>query len=324
MTDAIERCARLPSVTAAAFADSLPPGDNGGLQTFSREDRPLPEPGHRGDNMLLRGVTADYFRAMGIPLLRGRTFAARDAEGIVIVNQALARRYFPDEEPLGKRIGGGQPDLNWKTIVGVVGNEKNDGLRSDPQPEAYLPISIEPGLDTAWLVVRTAADPLSTAAAMRAELRDLDRTLPITVRTMPEEIGTLLARPRFQTLMMTVFSLLALAMAAIGVYGVASWAVAQRRREIGVRMALGASPGDVLRLIMREAAGPLALGLIAGIAGALVLGRYIESMLFGIRPGDAITLSVAASVLAGAVLVATYVPARRAARGSPAVTLRSE
>ncbi len=315
---------QLPGVSAAAFADSLPPADWGGLQTFSREDRPLPEPGHRGDNMLLRGVSMDYFRAMGIPLMRGRGFAPDEGGAVVIVNQALARRYFPGEDPLGKRIGGLRPDLRWKPIVGVVGDEKNDGLRSDPQPEAYLPIAMEPGLDIAWLVVRTAADPTATAAAISTELRALDKNLPVRVRTMPEEIADLLARPRFQTRVMEIFSAMALVMAAVGVYGVASWAVSQRTREIGVRMALGAAPGDVLRLILRAALPPLGIGLAAGTTGALVLGRYLESLLFGVKPNDAITLAVAAGVLAGAALVATYIPARRAARTNPAVTLRSE
>jgi len=324
---ALERAGQLPGVTAAAVADSLPPEDNGGLQTFSREDRPLPEPGHRGDNMLRRGVSEEYFHAMGIPLLRGRAFTARDtAEGpeVMIVNQALVRRYFPNEDALRKRIGGGRPDFRWKIIVGVVGDEKNQGLQSETQPEAYSPIAQEPELEVPSLIVRTTAEPQEITGALRAELRDLDKTLPVTVQTMPEQLAELLARPRFQTLMMAIFSALALAMAAIGVYGVASWNVAQRTREIGVRMALGAAPGDVLRMVLGGALGPLGLGLVVGTAGALATTRYLQSLLFGVKANDVATLAAAGLILAAAALAATYIPARRAARANPAVTLRSE
>jgi len=323
----LERAARIPGVVSAAVADSLPPEGNGGIQTFSREDRPLPEPGHRGDNMIRRGVSPGYFRTMGIPLLRGRDFTADDTEhapGVMIVNQALVRRYFPGEDPIGKRIGGLRPDLTWKTIVGVVGDEKNDGIRPASQPEAYSPLTQEPELEVPALIVRTAANPRDTVVLLRSELRNLDKKLPVTVQPMPDQLAELLARPRFQTIMMAIFSALALAMAAVGVYGVASWSVAQRTREIGVRMALGAAPGDVLRLVLRGALGPLGFGLAAGTMGALATTRYLESQLFGIKPNDSLTLAAAGCVLAATALLATYIPARRAARANPAVTLRSE
>ncbi len=324
--DALDRVAQLRGVTAVALADSLPPTDNGGIQTFSREDRPLPEPGHRGDNILRRDVSADYFRVMRIPLVRGRLFTpfeTREA-ATVIVNQALVRQYFPNEEPLGKRIGGVRPNLQWKSIVGVVGDEKNNGLNSVPQPEAYLPIEQSHLVEEAWLVARTNVEPSDIASAIQHELRALDRSRPVTVQTMPEQLAGLLARPRFQTLMMAIFSALALMMAAVGVYGVASWSVAQRTREIGVRMALGAAPGDVLRMVLRGALGPLGFGLIAGTAGALVTTRYLQSLLFEVKANDPVTLGVAGLILAAAALAATYIPARRAARANPAVTLRSE
>ena len=223
LRNAMERAIRLPGVTAVAVADTLPPG-NSGLQGFSRQDRPLPEPGHRGDNMLLRSVSEDYFRAMGIPLVRGRAFTAGDrAESlaVVVVNQTLARRYFPNEDPLGKRIGGLYPDFHWTTIVGVVGDEKNDGLQGAPQPQAYSPLAQHETLNDAWLVVRTAGEPRAAAAAIRSELRGLDKTIPVTVQPMPDQIAELLARPRFQAGVMAIFSVLALLMAAAGVYGVA-------------------------------------------------------------------------------------------------------
>jgi putative ABC transport system permease protein len=323
--EALDRASRLPGVTAAALANSLPPG-NGGLQTFSRADRPRPEPGNR-NNMLLALVSEDYFRALGIPLLHGRTFTASDGTGapaVTVVNQALVRRYFPNDDPLGKRIGGLYPAFHWTTIVGVVSDQKNDGIRSDPQPQAYSPLAQQDALEDAWLLVRTTGDPEGAAAAVRSELRALDKTLPVTVQTMPEQLAELLARPRFQTLMMAIFSALALAMAAVGVYGVASWTVAQRTREIGVRMALGAAPGDVLRLVLHGAVLPLALGLALGAAGALATTHYLESLLFGVKPNDTLTLISAGCVLAATALLATYIPAQRAARTNPAVTLRSE
>jgi putative ABC transport system permease protein len=323
--EALEGAGRLPGVTAAALANSLPPG-NGGLQPFSRADRPFPEPGSR-DTMLLGIVTENYFQALGIPLLHGRTFTANDgktAPAVTVVNQALVRRYFPNEDPIGKQIGGLYPTFHWTTIVGVVGDEKNEGMRSDPQPQAYSPLAQQDALEDAWLVVRTTGDPSNTAAVVRGELRDIDNTLPVTVQTMPEQLAEVLARPRFQTLMMAIFSLLALVMAAVGVYGVASWSVAQRTREIGVRMALGAAPGDVSRLVLRGAVGPLFAGIVTGTAGALAATRYLESLLFGVKPNDVFTLAMAASVLAATALLATYIPARRAASTNPAVTLRSE
>ena len=325
LAGAMARAARVPGVTAVGLTDALPPEDNSGVSTFSREDRPLPEPGHRGDNVVRRFIAGDYFRALGIPLVRGRLFTARDESGpkVVIVNRALVRRYFPDEEPLGKRILAVRPNLEWNTIVGVVGDERNDGLRAEPQPEAYFPIPMHMPFE-AILVMRTGADAVNTAATLQNELRAMDKTLPSTVRTMPERIADLLARPRFQTVVMSIFSALALIMAAVGVYGVASWAVAQRTREIGVRMALGAAPADVLGMVLRGALEPLGIGLLAGTAGALGLSRYLESLLFGVGATDAKTLVVTGCVLAATTLAATYIPARRAARMNPAATLRSE
>jgi putative ABC transport system permease protein len=324
--DALEQTGRLPGVSAVALADSLPPDGYGAIQTFSREDRPLPEPGHRGDNMIVRAVNKDYFRAIGIPLIRGRVFTKGETREamVVIVNQALVRRYFPDEEPLGKRIGGVRPEPQWKTIVGVVADEKNAGLRSDPQPEMYLPLERNHMVEDAWLLIRAAGEPLTVAGMVQRELRALDPHRPVTVQTMPEQLAELLARPRFQTLVMAIFSALALAMAAVGVYGVASWSVAQRTREIGVRMALGAAPGDVLQMVLRGALGPLCTGVIAGTAGALAATRYLESLLFGVKANDSLTLATAGCVLALTALLATYIPAQRAARTNPAVTLRSE
>jgi putative ABC transport system permease protein len=324
--DALERVGQLPGVSAVALADSLPPEGWGAIQTFSREDRPLPEPGHRGDNIIVRDVNKGYFRAMGIPLVRGRLFAEGEMREamVAIVNQALVRRYFPNEEPLGKRIGGIRPDFKWKAIVGVVGDEKNAGLRADPQPEWYFPLEQRHWVEDAWLVIRATGEPSALAGMVQHELHALDGSRPVIVQTMPEELAEILAPPRFQTLMMAIFSALALAMAAVGVYGVASWSVAQRTREIGVRMALGAAPGDVLRMVLRGALGPLCLGVVIGTAGALATTRYLQSLLFGVKPNDAATLAAAGSILAAAAIAATYIPARRAARANPAVTLRSE
>jgi len=327
LNTAMQRAARMPGVVSAAVADSLPPLGFGGIQTFSREDRPLPEPGHRGDNMIRRGVSPGYFRTIGIPLLRGRDFTVDDTEHapeVMIVNQALVRRYFPGEDPIGKRIGGLRPDIAWKTIVGVVGDERNDGIRSEPQPESYSPITQEPGLDVPALIVRTVANPKDTTAMLRAELRNLDKTLLVTVETMPEQLAELLARPRFQTLMMAIFSALALAMAAVGVYGVASWGVAQRTREIGVRMALGAAPSGIFGLMIGYGLRLSAAGIAAGLIAAFLLTRTIASLLVGIKPTDPLTFCGMAIFFLLIAALATWIPARRAAALDPSSALRQD
>ncbi|HKW96320.1 MAG TPA: ABC transporter permease [Bryobacteraceae bacterium] len=325
--DALEHAARIPGVISAAVADTLPPASICCIQTFSRADRPLPEPGHRGDNMLLRSVSPAFFRTLGIGLVRGRLFTERDRPGaplVAIVNQALVRRYFPNEEPLGKRIGAMRPDLVWKTIVGVVADVKNSGLKSEPQPEAYLPINFADTVGEPELIARVAGDPHTTLGVLKSELQSLDKSIPLTVRTMPQEITGLSAATRFQTILMAVFALVAVALAAVGVYGVASGAAAQRTREIGIRMALGANAGGIVRLMIAGSCGPLAVGLIAGIAGALAVARYLETLLFEVKASDPLILAAVACVLSAVALIASYIPARRASKVDPMSVLRAE
>ena len=325
--DALENAARIPGVVSAAVADTLPPASICCLQTFSRADQPLPEPGHRGDNMLLRSVSPGFFRTLGIGLVRGRLFTERDRPGappVAIVNQALVHRYFPNEEPLGKRIGAMRPDLVWKTIVGVVADVKNSGLKSEPQPEAYLPINFADTVGEPELIARVAGDPPTTLAVLKSELQSLDKSIPLTVRTMPQEITELSAATRFQTILMVVFALVALALAAVGVYGVASGAAAQRTREIGIRMALGANAGGIVRLMIAGSFGPVAVGLIAGIAGALAVARYLETLLFEVKASDPLTLAAVACILCAVALIASYIPARRASKVDPMAVLRVE
>jgi predicted permease len=263
-----DRLFESPGVIAVAFADALPPSDSTRTTTFSRADRPLPEPFHRGDNMIVRRVDPSFFQTLGIPLREGRLLTAADQRGtgpFAVVNRTLAERFFPDESPIGKQVDG--LGLPWKTVVGVVGDTRNDGLRNPTSPEMYVPFTNDPprgggvtsdhGLN---VVIRTEGDPAAISSLLRGHLRGLDPALLASTRTMDERWAELNAAPRFQAAVFTCYALLAMSMAGFGIYGVLSHVVTLRKREIGIRMALGARPLDVQGLVLREA---LALGATA-------------------------------------------------------------
>jgi predicted permease len=328
-----DRLLRTPGTVAVAYADALPPTDAGRMVTFSRADRPLPEPFHRGDNVIVRLVDAAFFEAMGIPLRQGRAFTAVDMAGdglVAVVNQTLADHYFAGESPLGKQVDG--IGLPWKTVVGVVADARNDGLRNPVRPEIDLPLggrrTREGGGITRGfglnLVVRTASDPAAAISLLRGHLRSLDRTLLANIRTMDEQWAELTAGLRFQAVVLGCAAALALLMACAGVYGVLSHAVALRRREMGIRMALGARPADVERLVVREAFMLALAGATLGTVGALGSSRLVASLLYETEPQDPFTLAGAALLLVALAVCASAVPARRASREDPAATLRAE
>jgi putative ABC transport system permease protein len=278
-------------------------------------------------------VSDEFFTALGVPLVRGRFFDARDEERappVVIVNDALANKYFAGVDPVGRRlkVGGPErpigPDNSWMTVVGVVGDVKYSGLDAAPEPTYYMPYR-----QNTWrgqhVVMRASTDPRTLANGVREIVRALDRNIPVTaMKTMDELMVASTAPPRFRTVLVTVFALVGLLLAAIGIYGVMAYAVAERTHELGVRIALGANRASVLRLVLGEAFVLAAAGIALGLAGAFATTRLIQSLLFGVTSTDAVTFAAISATLAVTALVASYIPGRRATRVDPMIALRYE
>jgi putative ABC transport system permease protein len=281
-------------------------------------------------------VNDTFFKTLGVPLVRGRVFDERDeseAPPVVIVNEALAAKYFAGVDPIGRRfkVGGPErpigPNNPWMTVVGVVGDVKYSGLEAAPEPSYYMPYRQNPWRGQAVVVRATTppGDPRALMGAIRGVVSSLDKDVPIArVRTMDELMTASVAPPRFRTVLVTAFALVGLLLAAIGIYGVMAYAVAERTHELGVRIALGADRASVLRLVLGEAIALAAIGITIGLAGAFAATRLIQSLLFGITSTDAITFTGISALLAVTALVASYVPARRAMRVDPMIALRYE
>jgi putative ABC transport system permease protein len=274
-------------------------------------------------------ITPDYFRAMGITLLKGRFFNESDndkSQPVIIVNASLARRHFPKEDPIGKRLKFSKPTVNgpWHTIIGVVNDEKQDGLGARVEHETYQS-HLQNAQSDMTLIVRAATDPQSLVGAIREEIRALDRSLPLyDIKTMRAAIYESLARERFITLLLMVFAALALTLASVGIYGVMSYSVTQRTHEIGVRMALGARSRDVLKLVVTQGGRLAAFGVAIGLSSAFALTRLMKSLLFGVSAADPLTFIAVALLLTVVALLACYIPARRAAKVNPIVALKYE
>ncbi|HEX2490565.1 MAG TPA: ABC transporter permease [Blastocatellia bacterium] len=322
----LEGLKTLPGVEFAGATHRLPLRGNSGM-SFQIEGRPAPAPGESlGVNW--RSISPDYFRTMGAPLIAGRTFTEEEGwqkMSAVIINQATQRRYWPDENPLGKRIRqGGAPDSPWVTIVGVAADVKESGLNADTAAGLYLPYVLAPA-PAMTLVLRTKTEPLSLAASASAEIRRVDPEQAVSnISTLEQLLSETVAQPRFNTGLLAIFSLLALLLAAVGIYGVMSYAVAQRTQEIGLRMALGAEPRDVLKLMVGQGMKLVAVGLALGLLSALGLTRWLETLLFDVEATDPLTYAVIAATLAAVALLACYLPARRAMAVDPLVALRRE
>jgi len=274
-------------------------------------------------------VSPDYFRVMRIPLKRGRVFTSQDvaaAPKVAIISETCARQQFPNRDPIGKQIqlGGRHDGKPWMTIVGVVGDVRQSGLDTPSNMAAY--ISQAQDLSFGYLLVaRTAADPRRMEKSARAAFLAVDPTLPVfQVEPMETYLASSLAQRRFTLALLALFGVLALALAAVGIYGVVSCAVTSRTREMGIRMALGAERRDVLAMVLRQAAVLAFAGLAAGLAASLALTRFLSSLLFEVRATDAATLAAIAALLAAVALGASYLPARRAASVDPTVALRYE
>jgi predicted permease len=319
-----------PGVEATAAIFGLPfAGDFSASTSFRKPSQPdLPD----GPSAGMRVVSPDYFKAMKIPLVAGRLFDAHDSETspeVVLINQRTARRFFPDEDPIGQQIRVGvrlarDARGDNKTIVGVVGDVKYGSLDAETPPEIYLPYA-QQVLDEYTVAVRTSGDPLAFAPALRRTVAAIDRELPVAaIAPMTAVVGASVAERRFTMLLLTAFAVVAVALAAIGIYGVLAYLVGQRTQEIGVRLAIGATPGNVVRLFVREGAALTLAGVGCGLAGAFAVTRALSTLLFGVTTTDPATFAAVAGSLALVALLASYVPARRAARVDPMTALRND
>ena len=277
-------------------------------------------------------VSDRFFRTLGVPVLRGRAFDERDEDGaspVVIVNDALAKKYFAGVDPIGRRfkIGGPErpigPNNPWMTVVGVVGDVKYSGLDASPEPTYYMPYRQNPWRGQ-FVIVRASADPHGLANMVRGVVASLDKDIPVALLKTMDELMTASVAPRFRTVLVTIFALVGLLLASIGIYGVMAYAVAERTHELGVRIALGADRASVLRLVLGEAIALAAIGIAVGLAGAFAATRLIQSLLFGITPTDALTFTGISVLLAVTAVAASYVPARRATGVDPMIALRYE
>jgi putative ABC transport system permease protein len=323
-----ERLAGLPGVQSVGAVTVLPLSGTVHDVSFGIEAR-MPEPGEEpaADE---RTATPGFFEAMDIPLIAGRLFGSTDRQEtprVAIVSESMVKQHFPDEDPIGQRIKVGgvrNPESPWWTIVGVVGSVRSRALNRVPEPEIYMPASQRPprGLS---LIVRTDGDPDALIPAFREAVWSVDGNMPVSQLASLEDVfGASLATQRFLAWLLGAFAALALLLGSVGIYGVMAYMVSRRTREIGIRMALGARPGDVLKAIMNRGVALTAAGLALGLAGALAASRALASLLFEVSPTDPPTLAAVAILLAAAALFACYWPARRATRVDPMVTLRYE
>lgn len=331
----LDELRRQPGVASAGAVANLPLASGGGDLNIQIEGRETPRgtPSRRADWQV---VTAGYFDAMQIPLLRGRTIESTDridAPGVVVINQTMARDYWPGGNPIGARFklgGGAEPNI--VTVVGVVGDVRHTTLTDEPTRQMYFAHDqfrfwggTKQPVRALTLVVRTTQQPAALAGVVRRTIRSLDPAVPVgAMRTMADVRDDSVSRPRFVTILLSIFSATALLVALVGIYGVVAYAVAQRRRELGVRLALGATSSSVVGLVLLEGMRPVAVGIVAGLVGGLAVSGVLRSMLFQISPRDP---NVAAAVVASITIVAAlacYVPARRAASADPLITLRTE
>jgi putative ABC transport system permease protein len=323
----LARVAQLPGVDSVGGVDPLPMSGNDSTTGVLFEGQPILPMSERPDAGE-RVVTPDYFRALRVPLLEGRDFNEHDRADtprVLVVNQALAQRFFPGQSAIGKRLGlEDENRLDWAEIVGVVGNVKHQRLDAETKPELYQPYSQNPR-NFMSVVVRATGDPSSLVAPIRTQVAALDPDQPIyQISTMESLLARTLAQSRFVMLLLGGFSALAMVLAAVGIYGVMSWFVTQRNKEIGIRMALGAQQGDVLTMVVREGMLLAGIGVALGLAGSFALTRIIANLLYSVGPTDPATLAAVSILLTAVAFLACWVPARRAARVDPIITLRAE
>jgi putative ABC transport system permease protein len=326
-TRAIERLAALPGVESVGAASVLPASGQRMNRGVHIEGRPTPA---RATDQTIeyQSTTPRYFEAMGIPVRAGRDIATTDDAGaapVALVNEAAVRAYWPDGDPIGRRIGFGSPDgIVWRTIVGIVGDVRQVGLDQPALPEAYAPLLQDPNRNMS-IVVRTGADPAAVSASVQRALREVDPSQPVmAARLMSRQLSGTLARPRFFTLLLGGFAVAALFLATLGVYGVVATAAQGRTRELGIRIALGAQRSDVFRQVLAGGVTLAVVGIALGSVGAFWFASGVRRLLSSVEPGDPMVFAATAFLLAGSAMLASWLPARRAARTDPMTALRSE
>jgi predicted permease len=324
-----ERLAAIPGVESAGAGFPLPLSGGNYFLSYYVEGRPEPPP-QETPSAGIRFVTPGYLETLEVPLLAGRRLTEADRQGsrpVALVDRLMAERTWPGESPLGARItfsGADAEEDQWMEVVGVVGDVRHAELGSDPGPQIYLPMGQSP-MDTATLVLRTSTDPEALTGAVRSAVREIDPSLPLyRVQPMEDVVAASLADQRFSATLLGVFAALALVLASLGVYGVISYSVAQRSRELGLRMALGARRDGVLRLVVRQGMGLVLVGVGVGLVGAFLASRLLRSLLYEVGAGDPLTYVVVPVVLTLVGLVATLIPALRATRVDPVVALKAE
>jgi putative ABC transport system permease protein len=324
----LERVASLPGARSAGVTNYLPLqlwGFNGGITI---EGQGPYEPG-RQPLAEFRAISPDYFRTMSVPLVSGRFFTAQDQSNsapVVIVNQALAQRYLPGQDPIGKRIRAIGND--WRTVVGVVGDVRESGVTRAAMAAIFLPITqavYAPLTQTMSLTIRADGEPEALISSVRSAVKEIDPAQPVfNVKTMEAVVADSVSDRRLNMLLLGIFAAVALILAVIGIYSVMSYTVSQHTREIGVRMALGARPIDVLKLVVGQGMSLTFVGIVIGVAGAFGLTRLMATLLYGVKATDPLTFAVVSAALVIVALLACYVPARRATRVDPLVALRNE
>ncbi|HXG65438.1 MAG TPA: ABC transporter permease [Blastocatellia bacterium] len=325
----IERIQALPGVEAAGAVSHLPLSGAEEIDDFIIEGRPPVAIGDPGPMADMRAVSADYFHVMRIPLLRGRYFTEHDDEDarrVAIISDSLARRFWPGEDPIGKRVNRGDADVetDWLTVVGIVADVKHSSLEIESRPHLYFPY-----LQTPWasmtVVARASADPASLAGALRNEVWAVNKDQPVSdIRPMQDYLAAAVTQRRFNMLLLGLFAALAMTLAAVGIYGVISYSVTQRTREIGIRMAVGAQAGDVFRMVVGQGLALVLTGVTIGLAAAFALTRVMSSLLYEVSATDPVTYTTISLLLTGVAVLASIIPARRAAKVDPMAALRHE
>jgi predicted permease len=324
--DVIRRVSALPGVQSAAIAGNLPLTYNGDSMYIGVEGIPDPPPDQQRD-VIYRAIGPGYFSTMGIPLVRGRDFTEQDSTETgyaVVVSEKMAKHFWPGQDPIGKRLkpGSTTSDSPWREVIGVVKDVRQNDFVADPKLQMYMSYRQLKSLAPNALVVRTSVDPMSLAMPLRNAVWAVDKDQPVSnIRSMEEIVSAAMARQRFSTMLLGIFAALALVLAAVGIYGVMSYSVAQRTREIGIRLALGAQRRDVLRMTMEQGLRLVSMGVGIGLVAAFILTRVMASLLFGVDATDPTTFIVIPLILMSVALLASYIPALRATKVDPMVAL---